>query len=68
MTRTDKVFSNLVHFIIALAVVLAVYNKITFKDSIHNPANEPYLIECAFNLGCQPNQVSQKQFNQRYNK
>ena len=68
MTRTDKVFSNLVHFIIALAVVLAVYNKITFKDSIHNPDNAPYIIECAFNLDIQPGQVTQKQFNQRYNK
>lgn len=37
-----------------------------WKNSIDNPDNDPYIIEVAFNLGIDPEEVTQKQFNNRY--
>lgn len=37
-----------------------------YEDSIHNPENEEYVVEVAFNLDISPEQVTQKQFNNRY--
>lgn len=37
-----------------------------WKDSIHNPDNQPYVLECAFNLDIHPDSVTQEQFNKRY--
>jgi hypothetical protein len=38
-----------------------------WEDNIKNPDNKEYVQEVAFNLGIKPLQVTQKQFNQRYN-
>jgi len=35
-------------------------------DSIHNPANEEFVVEVAFNLDIEPKDVTQEQFNERY--
>ena len=37
-----------------------------WDDSIKNPENQPYVFEVAFNFHLEPEQVTQKQFNQRY--
>ena len=37
-----------------------------WKDSIRNPENSAFVVECAFNLGIEPQQVTQRQFNARY--
>jgi hypothetical protein len=41
------------------------FNK-GYDNSIHNPANQPYILEVAFNLGIHVDSVTQEQFNQRY--
>jgi len=43
-------------------------DKITFKDSIYNPDNTPYILECAFNLDKPAHLITQKEFNRRYTK
>lgn len=35
-------------------------------DNIHNPDNEEFVEEVAFNLGIYADQVTQQQFNKRY--
>ena len=35
-------------------------------DSIKNPENLEFVEECAFNLGIHTSQVTQQQFNKRY--
>lgn len=35
-------------------------------NSIHNPENQPYVLECAFNLNISIDSVTQEQFNHRY--
>ena len=35
-------------------------------DNIHNPDNEEFVEEVAFNLGIYASQVTQQQFNKRY--
>lgn len=37
-----------------------------WADSIRNPKNEEYVIETAFHLGVHPKEVTQEQFNERY--
>jgi len=66
MTRTDKVFKSIITFLAIAGIILAVYNKLTWKDSIKNPSNYEYVNEVAFNLGINSYQVTQSQFNQRY--
>ena len=66
--KHNTFYRNLVRFIIAVGLVLAVYNKITFKDSIYNPDNAPYILECAFNLDKPAHLITQKEFNRRYTK
>ena len=66
MTKIDKIFKSLVTCLAVIGFILAVYNKMTFKDSIKNPENSPYLVECAFNLGIETHEVTQSQFNNRY--
>ncbi len=41
-------------------------NDVRWKDNINNPDNQPYVLECAFNLRIHPDSVTQEQFNQRY--
>ena len=40
---------------------------IKWEHSIKNPTNEEYVNEVAFNLGKKINQVTQEEFNDRYN-
>tara|TARA_R110002126_G_scaffold278797_1_gene425480 strand:- start:366 stop:527 length:162 start_codon:yes stop_codon:yes gene_type:complete len=37
-----------------------------WADDIHNPDNEEYIVEVAFNLDIPVDSVTQKQFNARY--
>lgn len=37
-----------------------------WENSIHNPRNQEYVIETAFDNGITPKEVTQKQFNERY--
>lgn len=37
-----------------------------WADNIHNPDNEEFVEEVAFNLGITTSQVTQAQFNKRY--
>lgn len=66
--KVDRVINRIVLIWIALVLIFAIYNTITWKDSIHNPDNAEYINEVAFNEGCEPYQVTQKQFNSRYTK
>ena len=47
-------------------LTLVVYQCKRWPDSISNPANDPYIIEVAFNLGINPSEVTQAQFDDRY--
>jgi hypothetical protein len=38
----------------------------SWADNIHNPDNEEFVEEVAFNLGITTSQVTQSQFNKRY--
>ena len=40
--------------------------KVSYKDSIHNPENKDFVEEVAFNLDIKTSQVTQQQFNTRY--
>lgn len=64
--KKDRFFKSLVSVLIWATVILAAYNKLTWKDSIKNPDNQPYVVEVAFNLGIEPHEVTQAQFNRRY--
>ena len=37
-----------------------------WADNIHNPENEEFVEECAFNLSIPAAKVTQEQFNSRY--
>jgi len=61
--------------ILATALTLAscsVGNKISvdacpnWVDNIHNPDNQEFVEECAFNLSIPSTKVTQEQFNLRY--
>ena len=62
--------------ILALALTLAscsIGNKISvdacpvkWSDNIHNPDNQEFVEECAFNLSIPSTKVTQEQFSKRY--
>lgn len=61
------------HIVIALMWCIAIYglvqsfsSDLRWEDNIHNPNNQPFVLECAFNLNIHPDSVTQEQFNQRY--
>lgn len=63
------------HIVIIAMWIIAIYgvvqslsdtNDVRWKDNIRNPSNQPYVLECAFNLSIHPDSVTQEQFNQRY--
>ena len=66
MTKIDKVFKAIIKTLIVVGLVMAVHNSIMWKDSIRNPANDPYIVELAFNLGIEKHEVTQADFNSRY--
>ena len=39
---------------------------VKWSDNIHNPENEEFVEECAFNLSIPAAKVTQEQFNSRY--
>ena len=49
--------------IMAIIVWVGVRNS---PDSIYNPDNQPYVLECAADLGIDAKDVTQLQFNERY--
>jgi hypothetical protein len=54
-------------FIVLLAIALMTYMGVrNSPDSIYNPDNQPYVLECAADLGIDANDVTQLQFNERY--
>ena len=65
-SKIDRIFRVIVTTLIVVGVVVAIHNSMTWEDSIKNPANQPYIVEVAFNLGIEPHEVTQAQFNRRY--
>lgn len=66
--RINRAFKTLVITLIVVGTVIAIHNKITWEDSIKNPANDEFVTEVAFNLGIEKHEVTQAQFNRRYKK
>ena len=64
--QVDPVKVILLVIFIGIIALLAIIAKLYWDSSIHNKANQPYVIEVAFNLDIEPNEVTQKQFNARY--
>jgi len=62
----NKLFKYIVITCLFLGVVMSIVNCSRWKDSIYNEKNSPYVVEVAFNLGIDPVQVTQQQFNERY--
>lgn len=42
------------------------YGSVKWEDNIHNPENEEFVVEVAFNEGVEVNEVTQQMFNNRY--
>jgi hypothetical protein len=42
------------------------YGDVKWEDNIHNPDNEEFVVEVAFNEGVEVEQVTQEMFNARY--
>lgn len=78
ISKDIKIFTllmlKLALIMITIAVlVFVVETKQDYKDwsrcydnSIENPMNEAFVLECAFNLGVDTSEVTQWQFYQRY--
>jgi len=47
-------------------IMLTGCNSVAWEDDIYNRNNKEYVNEVAFNLGIDPSEVTQKQFNARY--
>jgi len=47
-------------------LLLVLLYTVIWADNIHNPDNEEYVVEVAFNLDIPVDSVTQEQFNQRY--
>ena len=41
-------------------------SQIAWADNVNNPENEEFVVEVAFNEGVEIGQVTQAQFNERY--
>lgn len=53
--------------LILLLIPIFLFSCTSYHNSISNPDNKEYVEEIAFNNNIKVNQVTQKQFNQRYN-
>lgn len=42
------------------------YGSVKWEDNIHNPDNDEFIVEVAFNEGVEVEQVTQEMFNARY--
>jgi len=61
-----KTTITLMLFIILTSCSVHKYSTIAWEDDIHNPENEEFVVETAFNLGISSRKVTQQQFNERY--
>jgi len=52
--------------LLILLIPISLISCTSYHNSISNPDNKEYIEEVAFNKGIKVNQVTQKQFNQRY--
>jgi len=62
----NRFFYVLVRVLLIVGFIFALYNKMTWKDSVKNPENDEYVTEIAFNRGIEKHEVKQWMFNQRY--
>ncbi len=69
----DKINRGFMLIVIVLGtimIILGVYRGIKdyygWKDNIHNPDNQPFVVEVAFNLDIPVDSVKQWQFDERY--
>ena len=55
--------------VIAIIIVMSscASTKVSWDDNIKNPSNDEFIDEVAFNLGINKSEVTQEQFNKRYN-
>ena len=62
----NNLFKRLIKVLLLTGFVFAMVNTLSWKDSVKNPNNSAFVVECAFNLDCEPWEVTQTQFNRRY--
>ena len=55
-----------IHDVMFLTLLEDPFIAEVWRGSIHNPNNQPFVLECAFNLGIPIDSVTQEQFNHRY--
>jgi hypothetical protein len=55
-----------VGLLIYVTIMLTGCNSVAWEDDIYNRNNAEYVNEAAWNLGINPSDVTQKQFNLRY--
>lgn len=60
------VIGSAVFLMLHVVVVLPMYVMIEWRDSIYNPKNRDYVVEVAFNLGLDTDEVRQIDFDRRY--
>lgn len=56
----------LIIIILLTALSCTKEHQISWDDNIHNPLNEEYVEEVAFNLNKSVSEVTQLEFNERY--
>ena len=66
MTRIDKIFKYTIITLGICGFVMGFYNSVSFRDSIYNTANAPYVVEVAFNKCDSFFSVTQEEFDNRY--
>ena len=50
MNKINNIFKGIVKTLIVLGLIMAIHNSMTWKDSIKNPDNDPYITEIATNV------------------
>ena len=64
MTKKNFIIGAII--IGTVILTLALFAKLWWTNSIHNQYNQPWVLEAATELGIEPHQLTQKQFNNRY--
>lgn len=62
----NNLFKTLVIVLLVAGVIMAIWNKIIWPDSIYNPANSEYVKECANGLDIPVHRVDQRTFREYY--
>jgi hypothetical protein len=57
--------NKIISAFVFVCLVIAAFS-IYWKGSIHNSSNDPFIIEVSYNLGIDPDSITQKQFSHRY--